>query len=265
MNAAFFSSRPWRFLHLVVLLAFIGAMLFLLARPGPTDTPPAPLVVMDPSYKIPRQKVSLFDRWVPMRPGWGWLWRLKETIVGRRKIITLEGAVWDLSGISESALSGLCPAQPDFSGTNGLKAWLLSNTGLVELRARLKQTPGCDLLFLPRIMTGEGGQAGMHSGPSIGSIPAGGAGLDIDLVSRLRQTNIDLISIVSLSALVTNAVGNDAVSPLPARISVQTNFTAASRAQFPNGGGVFFLDSSPAGPGQKRVGVILSASVPPKG
>jgi hypothetical protein len=265
MKSALPPSKSRRVLLVALPLIVVAAMLFLLVRQAPSEPAPPPVLVLDSAYKIPPQKGSLFERMVPMRPGWGWLWRMRDRIAGPRKAVNLEGGLWDLSGASETALSGLCPGKPDAAETNGLKIWLLGNEELKGLRQQLKQTPGSDLLYLPRIMTSDGRQSRMMSGSStvIGGL-TGNVGLAIDLLPRTHESYIDLTAIVTLTGLVTNMSAATPDSPGKDMISVQTNFAAAARMQVTNGGGVFLLDTAPVRPHQKRIGVIISAGVPPK-
>jgi hypothetical protein len=265
MKSALPPSKSRRVLLVALPLILVAAMLFLLVRQAPSEPVPPPVLVLDPAYRIPPQKGSLFERLVPMRPGWAWLWRLRDRIAGPRKAVNLEGSLWDLSGVSETALSGFCPGKPDAAETNGLKIWLLGNEELKGLRQQLKQSPGSDLLYLPRIMTSDGRQSRMmSSAPTMIGGLTGNDGFAMDLLPRSRGDYIDLTAIVTLTGLVTNMIAGADDSSTKDMISVQTNFAAAARIQVTNGGGAFLLDAGPVRPHQKRIGVIISAGAPPK-
>src|SRR4051812_4524475 len=72
------SPRGFRLLTagFILLLALLGAGLFLLLRPSVSVTPPVVLL----HDNIPKGQPTLFERFVPMKPGWGWAWKLREFV-----------------------------------------------------------------------------------------------------------------------------------------------------------------------------------------
>src|SRR5437667_11828709 len=96
--------------------------------------PPPPVVIFPGPATYPAQKVPLPDRWIP--GSWGWAWRLKETVLGRPKPITLDAGIIEFTGPTESVLSRLSLRAPSLAGTNGLGVWPLGDSQLKLLRER---------------------------------------------------------------------------------------------------------------------------------
>ena len=138
-----------RLVAIACVILLLGASLLLMLRRS-EPVPVAPVIVMPLPYTIPRQKVSLFDRWVPRRASWGWLWRLKETLLGRPKVCDLTATVVDFAGSGESFLTSHPLPTPAFTDANGLRIWLLSQTELSTLNRSLRQEPGPEILYIDR-------------------------------------------------------------------------------------------------------------------
>ena len=124
---------PLRSVMLALVLVLVGAILVFLFRPSP-----GPKIQSLPNGIVP-YKPSVIHRWIP--PTWGWFWRLKESLLGRSKVIALNTTVFDCQGLSNDVLSALSLPQPDFSDTNGLQVWVMDDSELGALRRRLEQTP----------------------------------------------------------------------------------------------------------------------------
>lgn len=227
--------------------------------------PVAPVIVMPLPYTIPRQKVSLFDRWVPRRASWSWLWRLKETIVGRPKICDLKATVVDFAASGESFLTSHPLPPPAFADANGLKIWLLSQSDINTLNRNLRQEPGPEILYIPRITTAYGGQAQLRAGSTfpIRGFPVT-VGLSIDFFPRLRPNSTDVTAIISLTEVITNQATRAADSTAAGTVDLQTDFKVASRIQVPKGFGAFLLQGPPSAASQKRIGVVLSVNAVPQ-
>jgi hypothetical protein len=249
-----------RLVAIACLVILIGASLFLVLRPA-QPAPVAPVIVMPLPYRIPPQKVSLFERWAPRQPSWNWLWRVKETVVGRRKVCDLGATVVDFAGTGEAFLINHPLPAPAFTDAKGLRIWLLSEEEMSALGRNLRQQPGSEILYIPRIMTADGMQASLFAG---GTFPIRGSqtpvGLAIDFLPRVRPNGTDVTTIMSLTEAITNQASTTAGSPPVGAVCVQTNFEAVARIQIPKGSGVFLLEGPPTGTNQKRIGVVLSVS-----
>ena len=214
---------------------------------------------MEPGYRIPPLKLTLFERWTPRTPAWGWLWRMRERIWGRAKVIDFGARLMDLTGSSESLPTSLPLANPAFTGTNGLRAWLIPEAELAKLRHDLEEEAAPDLLYSPRITTADGMEARLFSGTTI---PVDGlqreVGLSLDVLSRVTAQGTDLITVLALSELGTNKTGGMS----DGAVSIQTNLALAARFQVPKGSGLFLLEETPGRERRKRLAVIVSVKVP---
>jgi hypothetical protein len=250
-----------RVVAIACLLALVGTILFLVQRPAQSP-PTAALVVLPLPYKMPAQKVSLFERWVPNRPSWSWLWHLKDTVVGRRKVCDFGATVVDFGASAEAFLADHPLPAPAFTGTNGLRIWLLSEQQMSALGRDLRQKPGPEVLFLPRIVTADGMQASLFTG---GTYPIAGSptpvGLKMELLSHARPTGTDVTTIVSMEEVLTNRNNMAAGSLDPSAFNIQTNFEAAARLQLAKGSGAFLLGGPPPSSNQKRIGILLSVNM----
>jgi hypothetical protein len=256
--------RSVKIIVVAVVLAAIAACYVASRNRRPASVPN--VILLDPDYRIPPQKISLFNRVVPAARSWGWLWKLKEVIGGKRKSVEVDAAIMDLSGWSESWTNDLSLPQARFTGTNGLRIWFLESAQVTELRTRLKQNEHAESLSLGRIITGDEGQARLSSGSTLSvwdnqlqRARLVEAGLSMDMVPRVRPGLVDLTTLVRFSAAVTNqpsAASSDASS-----ISIQTNLALAARIQIPDNAGVFIVDGITPERGTNRLGVILSARI----
>jgi hypothetical protein len=241
-----------------LLLILSGAMLFLALRPA-ERAPIARVIVMPLPYSIPRQKVSLFDRWMPRQASWNWLWHLRDTIAGRPSAFNLRTTVLDFAGPGEAFLTNHPLPAPTYTGEKGLKIWLLSGAEQRALESNLSRNGGPEILSTPGISTVSGGQACLMSTESlhINGVPTTG-GLVIDLLPNVHSKATDLTTLISLTEVVRDPLSASGGSPGPETVSVRTNFAAAMRLQVPKGSGVFVLQGKPATPNGKHIGLLLS-------
>jgi hypothetical protein len=224
-----------------------------------------------------------FVRWIPR--GWGWAWRLEEAVFGRRKPVDLSVYVLTLGNSPGAALAGLSLGPPDFSDTSGVQAWLLGPDQLKALQENIKQTPGGDLRFHPkisvvrravapgtpgarvrfhpRISTADGVECRLFQGEPV---PLNGftnrVGLHLTCFPQVRSRATDLIACIAFSELVTNPAA-PAGGPAPASaLSIQTNLDLAVRLQIPKGSGFFLFDQSSRDPGRNHIGVLIELQQP---
>ena len=230
------------------------------ARPAPL----APVIVLPLSYRIPPQKVSLFDYWVSRQAGWAWLWRLSEMFRGRPKVCDLRVTVVDFTGAGESFLAQHPLPLPAFTNAAGLRVWLLNDAELGALNRHLRQKQGPEVLCAAGIITADGRQARVTSGSTllVGGFPAP-VGLSIDLLPRVRRNTCDVTAIITLTEAITNQPGALAGSPAEGATGIQTNLAVAARMQIPMASGAFLLDGPPPAASHKRMGVLLSVNKEP--
>jgi hypothetical protein len=178
-----------RAIHLVAvlaaILAAIGIKLMIRATPG------LPTVELLPNGIAP-YRPPIIHRWIPATPGWGWFWRFKEAVFGRTKTINLDARVIRCHG-PETSFPVLAEKEPQFTGTNGLKVWLVGASELEQWRHRLEQETGSELLYQPRFAISDGVQASMYSG---GGVWIAGrqqnVGLLSEMLPRIRGQVTDL-------------------------------------------------------------------------
>lgn len=203
----------------------------------------APGIVMLPVAKLPTQKVPLPDRWMPTGSSWGWLWHLKEFILGRAKVINLSTTIVDFAASTERDLSNLALGPPDFVNTNGLRIWQFDAVAMDAFRRRLAKMPGGEVLAKPGFTTADGVEGIMKTTMKTEE-------LVVDYSTRLIRSSVDLAALITLSEAMTNA-------PF-----LKTNFALAARMQITNGGGVFLLDPPSQFAQRERIGVFISANLP---
>ena len=188
-------------------------------------------------------KPSFIHRWIP--PTWGWFWRLKEAVLGRSKMITLNTTV-----ISMFSTPGL--AEPQFADTNQFQAWILANSELDALRRRLEQTPGNKLLSRPRAALGDRVQATLNAGD-----------FRAEFLPRIHSKVTDLCVGISQTRPAGGwppfVIGQLTRSNV---LSMETNFAIAARFQIPNGKGVFMLATPHDLSDGNQIGVIISVELP---
>jgi hypothetical protein len=198
-------------------------------------------------------KPSVIHRWIP--PTWGWFWRLKESLLGRTKVIALNTTIFDCQGLSNDVLSALSLPQPDFSDTNGLQVWVMHDSELGALRRRLEQTPGNLVLFSPRVITGDrvGTRLSATAAVFIDGAPRD-VGLTTDFLPLIHREATDLSTMLAHTMAVTNYAD--------ASISVRTNFSVAARIQVPIGSGIFMFKAGHSDTNRNSIGIVISVNVP---
>jgi len=96
---------------------------------------------------------------------------------------------------------------------------------------------------------------------SIGATP-GNAAVVMDFSPRVRRDSTDLTAFITVSEAMTNQTAPMAGQASINAVSIQTNFAAAARVQIPHGSGVFPLNDGRAVANGKRVGVLISVTLP---
>ena len=249
-----------RLVAVTVLLVLLGGILYLALRPA-TPPPLAPVTVMALPYRIPPEKASLFDVLIPRRRSWGWVWWLKQTVLGRPKTCDFGATVVKFEGSGERFLASHPLPPPAFADTNGLRIWLLRPDEMNALSNDLRHQSPAEILYMPRIVTCDRMQATLTSGATytINGVLTP-VGLTIDFLPRVRRSTNDVTTVISLTEAVTNQPGASAASSAAGALAVQTAFEVAARLQIPNGSGAFLLQDPPVGEKSKRIGVLLSVN-----
>ena len=253
----FAQSSPVRWLLLLLLLMCV-VMGGLVVLPSPR---PAPFIVLRQPFHMPVLLRDRLNRWIPATPNWAWAWRAEEMVFGQRKPVNLYAEVVSLPDSSRPILSSLSLDPASFSHTNGLQVWLLGANELKALRDHLKQTPGTEPSFRPRISTADGIECRLFQGQSVSfSGSTNQVGCTFGCCARVHPDSTDLMTCITLSELVTNQAAAPRGST--SLISIQTNLDTALRLQVPKGSGIFLFDRSSRDSSRKPIGVIIDPPQP---
>ena len=213
---------------------------------------------------MPPPKVSLFAKWVPF--SWGWAWRLRDwglAVLGQKKTIKVDAAVIDCQSFAESTLSALAPGAPEYTGTNGLRIWIVRDPDLKSLRKRLTESHDEHLMCRPRVITGHGMQATISLSTKV---MVNGAGQDVGLTASflplIRRHSVELSTSVVLSEAATNVSSTVYSTANTNFVSIHTNFAMAAAIQLPPGSGIFLLEGAPSNHDARRIGMVIAAEVP---
>jgi len=234
---------------LILLVLTVSCVILVMYSPQPPA--PAPIIVMPFPYRIPAQRIPLFERWVPM--SWSWAWRLKQAVFGRPKVVSFTVSVLTASNATK------VPRRPDFVSNDGIQVWVLSSSHAIKPRA------GVELLSAVGITTADGIEAQLFQGNtiSVDGVTAN-VGAAADLFSRLRPGKTDLTAIITYSEAVTNQTAISGSAGSIASVSIRTNLAIAARVQVPEGRALFIMDGGHVLTDGKRAGVLISVERLPK-
>lgn len=186
---------------------------------------------------------------------WASVQRLTDRLLGARKPVNLNTAVFTGGQISVAQLEELAGGRSARVPSEGPAVWFLDSANLKQLRARLEADP-TNQIYYGRILSADGISAGLFMGQTVvANGSTNQVGLETSYFARAGQEATDLFADVLLSKAVTNdlaeAPGNRS------DIHIRTNADIAVRLQVPKGKGVFLVQT-PAGPETgTRAGFIL--------
>src|SRR3954453_12505472 len=148
-----------------LLVCLLFSTLWLLS-PRPKEPPP--IVIFPPHYTVPAQKGPLLERWIPF--SWSMYWRLREKVVGKKKVITLRISVYDLDSAGLEPATASKPvaelasllAKPDLTA-HGVRVWLLPGAAVKKIQSTLRRLPGTESNVMG-ITTADGMQAVLSTG-----------------------------------------------------------------------------------------------------
>ncbi|MDB6017598.1 MAG: hypothetical protein JWR19_2087 [Pedosphaera sp.] len=246
MTFCFARPRWYKVILIVVLLVVVGAAITAISR---SPLPPQ-VIVLAPGSGMPTYKVPLPDHWIPV--SWGWLWRLKQTVLGSAKRIDLNLKFIELKNAT-NPLEG----REALAETNGVRVWILNDAEMTNLSRHLEQLPGNLVLSSPRISTADGVQSGMSmgSGRSIQGVQSSES-YSLIFSPGVRQNATDLTMAITVT--------DTTVSPSGTSNTAQTNLAVTARIQIPKGSGLFLLDANPSNTNGRHLGLMISATRPQK-
>ena len=224
--------------------------------------PPAPVVIMSRPYMIQAPRIGLLDRVMPSGRSWAWLWKIRYALFGRIKAVNVNTSIIDFTG-SDSWVTTILPANPDFIGADGLRVWRLREHEVRGLRELFKERPD-QIVASCGIATGDKVECSVYSGISV---PINGTqqpiGLSARVLPSIRNGTTDLTAIFSFSEALTNTAISIDEGSGAGRIVIKTNFDLGGRFQLPREmASLFILPAAPASTNQKRVGLLLTSDQP---
>ncbi len=224
--------------------------------------PPASVIIMSRPYTIPATPIALLDRVMPSGPSWAWLWRMRYAIFGRIKTVNVNTSIIDFTG-SDSSVTKILPANPDFIGADGLRVWRLREHEVRGLRELFKEKPD-QIVASSRMATGDKVECSLYCGNSV--LVNGRqqpVGLSARVLPSIRKGTTDLTAVFSFSEAITNTAISIGDAAGAGAVSIQTNFDFGGRFQIPKEtAGLFVLPVAPVSTNQKLLGLLLTADVP---
>jgi len=203
------------------------------------DKEPPPVVVLPPNTVLKYDPLP--DRWIPA--SWGWLWRLRDSLYGKRAGVNIDAQILKLSG---AALDLSQLPKPTFT-TNTLMIWLVPTAECDRIKHILRSASGTELASRPRISTADGIVAQLFSG---NRMPLQGGAVDVGLsfqvLPKTTKHKTDLTFAIKLTEL-TEREGEPVL---------KTNILESIRVQLPIGHGVVLLQ--PAVERRPGLGMVLS-------
>ncbi len=181
---------------------------------------------------------------------WGWLWRTKEFLFGRRKPVTIEAKVLQLAGDEDSPQKQAIPSRkPELVDEKQTAFWLLSSNEIANLR-RSQAASGAAITlsekYQGQLMSSQQLYPGMPSSPT--------SGLFLDVYPIIHAHGISVSASVCYSQFLTNEE----------TITTYTNFAVSGRFEIPHGSALLILAGPPAQTNANRLGCLLIPSMPGK-
>ena len=147
--------------RVVVIILLLVAGVFIIFRPSGSDLPKIVLLPLTTTIKYD----PFPDRLIPR--SWGWAWRLRDSIVGKRTPVNFDAQMLRLT--NAALLADLRQLLPQATlVTNGLSMWSLDDAHLESARASLGGTNQSNPNAVrARMNTADGIVASMFSGHNI--------------------------------------------------------------------------------------------------
>jgi hypothetical protein len=237
----------------IFLLVFsvTGGVLWLL-RP---DAAPLPEVVLLPSdYSIQAPPLPVPDRWIP--PTWGWLWRLRYTLLGKPLTVDIDTELIEFGEPRQPPIQTALAGRALTASTNGVFAWILSEDELKAL-ARSRELEPDGKRYRTRMTLGPGVLAtmSMTTSPQIEGVSFTAANT-ITYAVRKRGDALELTGTFASTEIVPNLPAGSQSSN-GKTVSLNTNLTLAAKMQIPRGYGVFLYDTNRAATQGRSTGLLI--------
>ena len=144
------------------------------------------VVLLPPATTI--QSNPLPDRWIPQT--WGWLWRIRDSLLGRRTMVDFQAQLFRFSD-AEDLKDLPAPAL----ATNGLKVWNLNGAQFQTATASLNGSEEKKAAsHRARVNTADGYAATIFSGNKVPVVGGGFAdvGFEFQILPRTHKRKTDV-------------------------------------------------------------------------
>ena len=241
---------------MMLLLVCAGGIWFLI--PNPALSPEA--IILPANYSIKPPRVPIPDRWIPLT--WGWLWRMRDALLGRLAVIDVDTRIVRLAEDSNPVLAAALSRHAPLAETNGVRAWMLPDHELRALRRQLEEIEGYEAIASPMMTSAHTVQANLSQTITVtigdAQLPAGAI---LNCLTFARGKTADLTIGITHSEAVKDSAAKADAAVLANATHLHTNLTLAAKMRFPPGTGAFLLDMNHADPRGRRVGVFISSKV----
>jgi len=236
----------------VLSLALLGVLLAAFHPSTAVLSPPVTLLPL--SYKIVLPPVPWPDAWIPAT--WGWLWRLRDSILGRKKSTLIRVYVFQIESDMGAIPSALGLPAAALTGPGGICAWPVSNADWSGLVRRLESVPGESAISAPKVTTGDRNAAKLFVGSSvtIGRV-AQPLGLTAEFIPRVLDGATELTFVLNHTETAMDASGASIL---------RTNFAAAARLRMTGADAAVLIDGAEPRSVRTRSGLIISAQPNPR-
>lgn len=235
-----------RVLRGVIRAILLLAGLCLVFRPW--HSKPPQIVLLPPTTTIKHDPFP--DRLIPR--SWGWAWRLRDSIMGKRTPVTFEAQMFRVRDAALLADLGHLPAATLV--TNGLSMWRVANVALESTRALLQDQNKLDPVRA-RLNTADGIVATMFSGFHVqlaGNMTP--VGFTLQVLPRTHTSKTDVTLSVKWTEMLHRSSG--AAAGTRNLATLETNFMQVARVQIPIGNGFLLIQS----PSEMTPGVVFLLS-----
>jgi hypothetical protein len=241
-------ARRSRAASICAIILLLLAVLSILRLRNP-ELPP--VILLPPGTAITHNPIP--DRWIPR--SWGWLWRARDAIFGRRTRVDFHAQIFHLTGPSLPAWLEQLP--PPALATNRLRIWNLNAADFQNATAMMggnKQDPLC----IARIDAADGIVATAFRGYKV---PISGRFADVgfrfEVLPQTHKQKTDVTLNVRWTELIVDHPASADPETTNEPPTLRTNIWQAARAQIPIGNGVVLMQA----PDTTNPGVLLLLSI----
>ncbi|HTA31510.1 MAG TPA: hypothetical protein VK731_13545, partial [Candidatus Cybelea sp.] len=226
--------RRWRLYVWSVLLslALLGVLLEAFYPSASVPSPPVTLLPL--SYKIVPPPPPWPESWIP--PTWGWLWRLHDFILGKRKSTLIRVRLFQIDSDMGAIASSLGMRTSALTGPGSVCAWPVSNADWSALMHRLDSMPGGLTIANPQVITGDRNVAKMFVGSMV---TIGGVAQPSGLTAEFLPYAVN--GMTELTFVLNDT--ETAMDPSGASL-LRTNFAAAARLRMTGADAAVLIDSA---------------------